>query len=215
MTFTLPELPFDKSALEPHISANTFDYHHGKHHQAYVDKANELIKGTPLEGMGLEQAVIEARKNGVDPTFNNIAQIYNHNTFWNSLTPNGGGEAPSALTGMMNNAFGNFENFKEQFIAAGMGQFGSGWVWLASNKGKFEIVKTANAETPLTEGKTPLLVCDVWEHAYYLDHQNKRADFLNAFIDHLANWEFAIQQLQKDIQMMSHGCDGGCNCSWG
>ncbi len=214
MTFTLPELPFDKSALEPHISANTFDYHHGKHHQAYVDKANELVKGTPLEGMGLEQAVIEARKNGVDPTFNNIAQIYNHNMFWNSLTPNGG-EAPSALEGIIDVEFGSFDSFKEMFVSAGMEQFGSGWVWLVANKGKLEIAKTANAGTPLTDGKTPLLVCDVWEHAYYLDHQNKRADFLNAFIDNLANWDFAIQQYQKDIEMMSGGCGGGCSCSCG
>lgn len=193
MTFTLPSLPYDKTALEPHISAKTFEFHHGKHHKAYVDKANELVKGTPLEGMDLEKAVIEARKAGVNPTFNNIGQIYNHNMFWLSMTPNGGGAAPSPLLEKINESFGNFDNFKEQFVAAGVGQFGSGWVWLVSSKGKLEIVKTANAETPLTDGKVPLLVCDVWEHAYYLDYQNRRADFLKVFIEKLVNWKFAAQ----------------------
>lgn len=193
VTFTLPDLPFDKSALEPHISAKTFDFHHGKHHKAYVDKANELVKGTPLEGMPLEDAVIAARKQGVGPLFNNIGQIYNHNLFWLSMTPNGGGVAPSPLLEKINAAFGSFDSFKEQFVNAGIGQFGSGWVWLVSNNGKLEIVKTANAETPLTDGKKPLLVCDVWEHAYYLDYQNRRADFLKVFIEKLANWSFALQ----------------------
>ncbi len=196
--FELPPLPYDKAALEPHISAKTFDFHHGKHHKAYVDKANELVKGTPLEGMALEKAVIESRKQGVGPLFNNIGQIYNHNLFWLSMTPNGGGTAPSPLLERINESFGSFDAFKEQFVAAGIGQFGSGWVWLALNAdGKLEIVKTANAETPLTDGKTPLLVCDVWEHAYYIDYQNRRADFLKVFIEKLANWDFAVQNLKK------------------
>ena len=191
MTFVLPPLPYDKAALEPHISAKTFEFHHGKHHKAYVDKANELVKGTALEGMPLENAVIESRKQGVGPLFNNIGQIYNHNFFWQSMTPNGGGVAPAPLLDKITAAFGSFDAFKEQFVNAGLGQFGSGWVWLVSNGGKLEIVKTANAESPLTEGKKPLLVCDVWEHAYYLDFQNRRADFLKVFVEKLINWKFA------------------------
>lgn len=196
MTFTLPELPFDKSALEPHISAKTFDYHHGKHHKAYVDKANELVKGTPLEGMDLEKAVIESRKQGVGPLFNNIGQIYNHNLFWLSMKPNGGGDAPEPLMSKIKADFGSFDAFKEQFVAGGVGQFGSGWVWLVLNNGKLEIVKTANAETPITDGKKVVLVCDVWEHAYYLDYQNRRADFVKVFIEKLVNWDFALQNLK-------------------
>jgi len=210
MTFTLPALPFDKSALEPYISAKTFDFHHGKHHKAYVDKANELVKGTALEGMPLEQAVIESRKQGVGPLFNNIGQIYNHNLFWLSMTPNGGGTAPSPLLGKITEDFGSFDAFKEQFVNAGIGQFGSGWVWLVINKDKLEIVKTANAETPLTDGKTPMLVCDVWEHAYYLDYQNRRADFLKVFVEKLVNWSFALENCKKAAKMT--GCGASCGC---
>ena len=208
MTFTLPALPYDKTALAPHISANTFDFHYGKHHKAYVDKANELVKGTPLEGMALEAAVIASRKQGVGPLFNNIGQIYNHNLFWLSMAPNGGGTAPAPLLDKINAAFGSFDAFKEQFVNAGLGQFGSGWVWLVSNQGKLEIVKTTKAETPLTEGKTPLLVCDVWEHAYYLDFQNRRADFLKVFVEKLINWNFAVQNYKKDASM-----GGSCSIS--
>jgi Fe-Mn family superoxide dismutase len=195
-TFTLPPLPYDKAALEPHISAKTFEFHHGKHHKAYVDKANELVKGTPLEGAPLEKAVIESKKQG-GPLFNNIGQIYNHNIFWLSMAPNAGGTPTGAISEKINAAFGDFEKFKEQFVAGGVGQFGSGWVWLVASGGKLEIVKTANADTPLTDGKTPLLVCDVWEHAYYLDYQNRRADFVKVFIEKLANWTFANEQLAK------------------
>lgn len=197
MTFSLPALPYDKTALEPHISAHTFDFHHGKHHKAYVDKANELVKGTPLENMPLEKAVIESRKQGVGPLFNNIGQIYNHNIFWLSMTPNGGGTPSGAIAEKIQTDFGSLDAFKEQFVNTGIGQFGSGWVWLVLNNGKLEIAKTANAETPLTEGKKPLLVCDVWEHAYYLDFQNRRADFLKVFIEKLANWTFANDQLAQ------------------
>jgi Fe-Mn family superoxide dismutase len=196
VTFTLPPLPYDKAALEPHISAKTFEFHHGKHHKAYVDKANELAKGTPYEGMELEKAVVESRKQG-GPLFNNIGQIYNHNIFWLSMKPNGGGAATGAVAQKIVEAFGTFDAFKEQFVNAGIGQFGSGWVWLVASGGKLEIVKTANAETPLIDGKTPLIVCDVWEHAYYLDFQNRRADFLKVFVEKLVNWDFANQQLAK------------------
>jgi Fe-Mn family superoxide dismutase len=195
-TFVLPALPYEKTALEPLISSKTFDFHHGKHHKAYVDKANELVKGTEIEGMPLERAVIEAKTQG-GPLFNTLGQIYNHNIFGLSMTPNGGGAPTGAVAEKINASFGSFDAFKEQFVNAGLGQFGSGWVWLVAGDGKLEIIKTANADTPLTEGKTPLLVCDVWEHAYYLDFQNRRADFLKAFLDKLANWKFANEQLAK------------------
>ena len=196
MTFSLPQLPYEKNALEPHISTQTFDFHYGKHHKAYVDKANDLVKGTALEGKPLEEAVVAAKKEG-GPVFNNIGQIYNHNIFWLSMSPNGGGAPAGDLAEKINASFGSLDKFKEEFVAAGMGQFGSGWVWLVANGDKLEIAKTANAETPLTEGKQPLLVCDVWEHAYYLDYQNRRADFLKDFVDKLVNWEFAAEQLAK------------------
>lgn len=212
-TFVLPSLPYPSNALEPHISSKTFDFHHGKHHKAYVDKANELVKGTPIEGLSLEKAVVESRKQGIGPLFNNIAQIYNHNLFWESMTPNGGGTpAAGVLLDKINEAFGSFDKFKEQFVAAGIGQFGSGWVWLVDNGGKLEIVKTGNAETPITDGKCPLLVCDVWEHAYYLDYQNRRADFLKVFVEKLANWGFAEKQLkEKAMASKKPGC-GPCGC---
>jgi superoxide dismutase, Fe-Mn family len=197
VTFMLPDLPWPKNALEPHISAKTFDYHHGKHHKAYVDKANELVIGTGLEGKTLEEVIIEAKKKNLGPLFNNAAQIYNHNLFWESMAPNGGGTPPQPLLDKINESFGSFDKFKEQFVAAGVGQFGSGWVWLVESGGKLEIVKTPNAETPLTDGKKPLLVCDVWEHAYYLDYQNRRADFLKVFVEKLANWQYASNNLKK------------------
>lgn len=196
MTFTLPALPYPNTALEPHISAKTFEFHHGKHHKAYVDKANDLVKGTALEGAELTKAVIEAKKQG-GGLFNNIGQIYNHNLFWLSMKPNGGGTAPSPLLEKINEAFGSFDAFKEQFVAGGVSQFGSGWVWLVAHNGKLEIVKTANADTPLTDGKHPLLVCDVWEHAYYLDYQNRRADFVKVFIEKLVSWDFALENWKK------------------
>ena len=196
-TFSLPPLPWPKNALEPHYTSKTLDYHYDKHHKAYVDKANELVVGTGLEGKPLEEVIIEAKKKNLGPLFNNAAQIYNHTLFWESMTPSGGGTPPQPLLDKINADFGSFDKFKEQFVAAGVGQFGSGWVWLVDNKGKLEIVKTGNAETPLTDGKTPLLVCDVWEHAYYLDYQNKRADFLKVFVDKLANYGGAAAKLKN------------------
>ena len=196
-TFKLPDLPYAQNALEPHISAKTIEFHHGKHHKAYVDKANELAQGTPVAGLSLEKAVVEAKKQNLGPLFNNVGQIYNHNVFWESMAPGGGGTPPSPILDKIKEAFGSFDAFKEQFVAAGLGQFGSGWVWLVENKGKLEIVKTANAESPLTDGKTPLLVCDVWEHAYYLDYQNRRADFLKVFVEKLVNWKGANEKLKK------------------
>lgn len=197
VSFTLPPLPWPKNALEPHYSSKTLDFHYDKHHKTYVDKANELIVGTGLEGKPLEEVIIEAKKQNLGPLFNNVAQIYNHTLFWESMTPSGGGTPPQPLLDKINDSFGSFDKFKEQFVAAGIGQFGSGWVWLVENKGKLEIVKTGNAETPLTDGKTPLLVCDVWEHAYYLDYQNRRADFLKVFVDKLANYGGASNKLKN------------------
>ena len=194
MKLELPDLPFGKNALEPHMSANTLDFHHGKHHNAYVVKGNELLEDAGLSADNLEALVIEAAKVG-GGLFNNVGQHYNHSFFWNSISANGGGEPTGAIADAINASFGSFENFKKEFVAGGVGQFGSGWVWLVADGDTLKITKSANAETPLTDGLKPLLVCDVWEHAYYLDFQNRRPDFLASFIDNLANWNFANQNL--------------------
>ncbi|MCH1599520.1 MAG: superoxide dismutase [Pseudomonadales bacterium] len=194
MKLELPDLPFGKDALEPHMSANTLDFHHGKHHNAYVVKGNELMEDAGLSADNLEALVIEAAKVG-GGLFNNVGQHYNHSFFWNSISANGGGEPTGAIADAINGSFGSFENFKKEFVAGGVGQFGSGWVWLVADGDTLKITKSANAETPLTDGLKPLLVCDVWEHAYYLDFQNRRPDFLASFIDNLANWDFANQNL--------------------
>ena len=194
MKLELPDLPFGKDALEPHMSANTLDFHHGKHHNAYVVKGNELLEDTGLSADNLEALVIEAAKVG-GGLFNNVGQHYNHSFFWNSISANGGGEPTGAIADAINASFGSFENFKKEFVAGGVGQFGSGWVWLVADGDTLKITKSANAETPLTDRLKPLLVCDVWEHAYYLDFQNRRPDFLTSFIDNLANWDFANQNL--------------------
>jgi len=194
MKLELPDLPFAKDALEPHMSANTLDFHHGKHHNAYVIKGNELLEDAGLSADNLEALVIEAAKVG-GGLFNNVGQHYNHSFFWNSISANGGGEPTGAIADAINASFGSFENFKKEFVAGGVGQFGSGWVWLVADGDTLKITKSANAETPLTDGLKPLLVCDVWEHAYYLDFQNRRPDFLASFIDNLANWDFANQNL--------------------
>ena len=198
MSFTLPALPFAKDALAPLISAETFDFHHGKHHNAYVVKANELIAGTAFEGKSLEEVVkATANDNAHQALFNNVGQHYNHSFFWNCLSPNGGGEPTGKLAELINASFGNLDGFKDAFSKAAVGQFGSGWAWLVYANGKLEVTKSANAETPLTQGKIPLLVCDVWEHAYYLDYQNRRADFIKVYLDKLVNWNFAAENLAK------------------
>lgn len=192
MAFELPALPYAKNALEPHISANTFDFHHGKHHNAYVVNLNGLVKDTPMASQSLEEIMKatagDASKAGI---FNNAAQVWNHTFFWNSMKPNGGGKPTGAIAAAIDAAFGDYDKFKEAFKTAGMTQFGSGWAWLVAKDGKLEIVKTPNAECPLTNGYTPILTCDVWEHAYYLDFQNRRPDFLEAFLNNLVNWDFA------------------------
>jgi superoxide dismutase, Fe-Mn family len=194
MSLQLPELPFAKDALAPHMSADTFDYHHGKHHNAYVVKGNELLAEAGIDASDLVQLVHETAKIG-GALFNNVGQHYNHSFFWNSLSPEGGGAPTGEIAARIDADFDSLDEFKAQFVAGGVGQFGSGWVWLVERDGKLAIEKSANAETPLTTGAKPLLVCDVWEHAYYLDFQNRRPDFLASFIDNLVNWDFANANL--------------------
>lgn len=192
MTFSLPELPYAADALQPHISANTFSYHHGKHHNAYVNKANSMLEGTAHEGKTAEVIMKAIADDGAQKgLFNNVAQHWNHSFFWHSMTPSAY-VMPASLEAKIIEDFGSVEDFKNAFVTAGGGQFGSGWVWLVADaSGKLHIKKTANADNPLTEGFKPLLTCDVWEHAYYLDFQNARPAFLKTFVDTLANWEFA------------------------
>ncbi len=193
----LPPLPYAQDALAPFISDTTMSYHYGKHHQAYVDNLNKLVAGTPFAGRPLEET-IRKTANMVDQAaiFNNAAQAWNHTFFWESMQANGGGQPKGRLLEMITAAFGSFDAFKNAFITAGVGQFGSGWVWLVQDGETVKIIKTANAETPAANGQNALLTCDVWEHAYYLDYQNRRKDFLAAFLDHLANWHFASSRLK-------------------
>lgn len=201
MKFQLMNLPYEsKQALNPYISADTLDYHHGKHHQTYVNKLNDLIEGNAsYQNMSLEEVVKNAANNNDMPVFNNAAQIWNHDFLWHSMSANGGGQPTGALMQQIEKSFGSFENFANEFRNAGISQFGSGWVWLVWNKNnnRLEISKTANAETPLTSANIPLLTADVWEHAYYLDYQNKRPDYLDAFLLHLINWDFASKNFNS------------------
>ncbi len=195
--FTLPALPYAQDALEPHISARTLDFHYGKHHQGYLDNLNKLVAGTKLAGLSLEEIIRQtAGKAEQAAIFNNAAQVWNHTFFWNSMKANGGGAPSGRLAELITASFGSFEAFKAGFAEAAMAQFGSGWAWLVQEGDRLKIVKTANADTPLAHGQTALLTCDVWEHAYYLDYQNRRKDFVQTFLDHLANWEFAASQLE-------------------
>jgi len=195
----LPPLPYAQDALAPVISAETLSFHYGKHHKAYVDNLNKLVAGTELSEAPLEQLIATvAGKPDKVGIFNNAAQTWNHTFFWNSLKPHGGGGAPTGAVAMaIDAAFGSYENFKKEFSNAAMTQFGSGWAWLVADKGALRVVKTGNADTPLTMGLTPLLTIDVWEHAYYLDYQNRRADFVAAVIDKLLSWEFANANLAR------------------
>ncbi len=195
--FTLMALPYADNALAPVISANTIGFHYGKHHKTYVDNLNNLVKGTDLEGKGLEEIVMAtAGKADKAPLFNNSAQIWNHDFYWKSLKPNGGGVPTGKVADRIHESFGSFDEFRKQLSATTVGQFGSGWGWLVADAaGKLKVVKTGNAEVPMTQGLKPLLTIDVWEHAYYLDHQNRRADYVNAVIDKLLNWEFAAANL--------------------
>jgi Fe-Mn family superoxide dismutase len=194
----LPPLPYEQSALQPVISANTLSFHYGKHHKTYVDTLNKLVAGTQFSEMPLEQ-IIKATADQADHTaiFNNAAQVWNHTFYWHSLKPKGGGEPPAVLARLMESSFGSVEACKKELAGAAVGQFGSGWAWLVLDGGKLKVVKTGNAHTPLTQAAKPLLTIDVWEHAYYLDYQNRRADYVNAVLDSLVNWGFAAENLGK------------------
>ncbi|HOD67448.1 MAG TPA: Fe-Mn family superoxide dismutase [candidate division Zixibacteria bacterium] len=190
MTHSLPDLPYAKDALAPHVSAETLEYHYGKHHLAYVTKLNELIRGTQYEDASLEE-IIRKSEGGI---FNNGAQVWNHTFYWHCLSPAGGGEPKGKLAEALTRSFGSFDKFKEQFTAAAVGLFGAGWVWLARKAdGGLEIVPKGNAGNPLRDGQKPLLTCDVWEHAYYIDYRNLRAKYLETFWK-LVNWEFVGKQ---------------------
>lgn len=192
MKHELPDLPFAETALEPHISAETLRYHHGKHHAKYVSNLNDLIAGTELENEPLEVVI----QKGSGKVFNNAAQAWNHAFYWNCLSPNGGGQPQGDLAAAIDQQFGSFDQFKEQFTTAATTLFGSGWAWLKKDAaGKLAIQQGSNAETPVRTGETPILTCDVWEHAYYIDYRNAKPKYLTAFWN-LVNWNFAGQQLQ-------------------
>lgn len=196
MAFHLEDLPYAQDALEPTISANTLSFHHGKHHNAYVTNLNKLIEGTDLEDKSLEEIVKataqDASKAGI---FNNAAQVFNHSFYWKCMKPNGGGAPTGKIAGLIDQTFGSYEKFVEEFKTAGATQFGSGWAWLVLEGGALKIVKTANADSPIAHGQTPLLTVDVWEHAYYLDFQNRRPDYLTDFVANLINWDFVNENL--------------------
>jgi Fe-Mn family superoxide dismutase len=195
MTFTLPELPYAKDALAPYISAEGFDYHHGKHHATYVNKLNELVQGTDLAEKSLEDIMLYSAKENKPALFNNSAQHWNHSFFWKCMSPNGGGAPTGKVADLINSAFGSFDSFKEKFSNAAVTQFGSGWAWLVVNKeGALEVAQTPNAGNPLTDGKKPILTIDVWEHAYYIDHRNARPKFVEGFWN-VVNWDFVNEQL--------------------
>ncbi|MBK1692675.1 superoxide dismutase [Ectothiorhodospira mobilis] len=193
MTHELPPLPYDKNALEPHISAETLEYHHDKHHATYVANLNKLIQDTQFADLPLEEIIRKAPAGGI---FNNAAQVWNHTFYFNCMSPDGGGEPSGALAQAIQQAFGSFEAFKEKFAASGAGNFGSGWTWLVKNAdGQLEIVNTSNAETPLTFSRMkPLLTMDVWEHAYYIDYRNARPKYIENFFN-VVNWDFVARNL--------------------
>ncbi|MBC1260608.1 superoxide dismutase [Synechococcus sp. BSF8S] len=196
MAHTLPALPYDINALEPHISKTTLEFHHGKHHAAYVANLNKLVEGSDLDSKSLEDVITsvagDASKAG---GFNNAAQVWNHSFYWQCMKPGGGGQPSGALAEKITADFGSFEAFVEQFKTAGATQFGSGWAWLVLDGGTLKVTKTANADLPLAHGQKALLTMDVWEHAYYLDYQNKRPDYMATFLDKLVNWDFVAANL--------------------
>ncbi len=198
MSFELPALPYEFEALAPYMSAETLHLHHDKHHQAYVTNLNKLIEGTELASKSLEEIVkATAESKEHQGIFNNAGQHWNHILFWQSMKKNGGGNIPSELEKSINDSFGSFDSFKEQFIQAGLTQFGSGWAWLIQEEdGKLAVFKTPNADNPLAHGKHALVGVDVWEHSYYVDYQNRRPDYLKAFVDNMINWEFVASRLK-------------------
>lgn len=196
MAYTLPDLPYQYSALEPHISKATLEFHHDKHHASYVNKFNAAVEGTEFDQQPLEEVIRSVAgddsKTGI---FNNAAQAWNHTFYWNSMKPNGGGKPTGELAQKIDADFGDYGKFTEAFKSAGATQFGSGWAWLVLDNGTLKVTKTLNADNPLTSNQTPLLTMDVWEHAYYLDYQNKRADYISTFLDRLVNWDFVARNL--------------------
>ena len=197
MAFELPPLPYDKTALEPHISAQTLDIHHGKHHNAYVTNLNNLVKDSDLASKSLEEVIMASAKDlpAKQGIFNNSAQVWNHTFFWNCLKQGGGGKPTGKVLARIEADFGSYEKFAEEFKNAAVTQFGSGWAWLVEENGKLKITKTANADLPMAHGQKALLTCDVWEHAYYLDYQNRRPDFVQTVLDKLVNWDFVEKNL--------------------
>lgn len=200
MAYELPTLPYEYTALEPYITKQTLEFHHDKHHAAYVNNYNNLVKGTDLDSQSLEDVIKavagDASKAGI---FNNAAQSWNHSFYWNCIKANGGGTPSGALAEKINADFGSFEAFVDAFKQAGATQFGSGWAWLVLDNGTLKVTKTGNAENPMTAGQIPLLTMDVWEHAYYLDYQNRRPDYINDFITKLINWDFVAENYAKAI----------------
>ncbi len=191
MAFSLPPLPYAQDALAPHISAETLEFHYGKHHKTYVDNLNKLVEGTPTAGKSLEE-IIKASEGGV---FNNAAQVWNHTFYWSSMKPHGGGNPSGKLADAVKRDFGDVAKLKQAIKEAATTQFGSGWAWLVLEGGKLKVTKTPNADLPLKHGQTPLLTCDVWEHAYYIDYRNARPKYVEAFLEHLVNWDFAAKNL--------------------
>lgn len=195
-TIKLPALPYKADALEPYISEETIRFHYGKHHAGYVKKLNRMIKGTAYAGLTIEAIIEKTRTNaGETAIFNNAAQVFNHTFYWNSMTPGGGGVPDGIIAEKIKTDFGSYDAFKKEFASAALTQFGSGWAWLVKEGDALKIIKTANADTPVGQGLTPLLTVDVWEHAYYLDYQNRRADYIEAYLENLVNWEFAQANL--------------------
>jgi superoxide dismutase, Fe-Mn family len=204
MTFTLPPLPYAEDALEPYLSAKTLQFHHDKHHRAYVDTLNKLVEEHSLPERTLEQLIQSTHQDEAKVAmFNNAAQAWNHSFFWRCMAKNGGGEPRGELATAIKQEFGSFDKFTDNFAAAATSQFGSGWAWLVFHAGRLRVIKTPNAVNPVADGRTALLTCDVWEHAYYLDYQNRRADFVKAFIDHLIDWNFVAENFAK--AQRSHG----------
>jgi Fe-Mn family superoxide dismutase len=193
--FTLPELPYSKDALAPHLSAETLEFHHGKHHKAYVDNLNKLVDGKPESNKSLDEVIMSSD----GKVFNNAAQIWNHTFYWNSMKPRGGGQPTGPIAEAINRDFGSFEAFATAFSEAAAGQFGSGWAWLVLDKGKLAVTGTPNADLPMKHGKTALLTIDVWEHAYYIDFRNARPKYIETFLAHLANWDFAQQNFSASV----------------
>jgi len=199
MSFVLPDLPFPYDALKPYLSVETLEYHHDKHHAAYVTTANNLLTDSGLAGKSLEDVVKESHGVNV-PLFNNAAQHYNHWEYWKSIKPKGGGKIPGKLQKALIETFGSIETVKQELVQAGTTQFGSGWAWLAVKDGKISVVKTGNAENPLIQEATPILTIDVWEHTYYIDYRNRRADYLKAFVDNLVNWEYVAERYDAALK---------------